>query len=81
MFAGSQEGIDVWYKLGTSEDEGVRAYFEAVRNASQKYGSAWFSDLVEQRKKKLNNQKTFFMYYSQDDKKWHIDLFHEPKDI
>jgi len=78
MFVGNQEGIDVWYKLGTSDDASIQAYFSSVRNAAQKHRSAYFSDFIEQRKKNLNNQKTFSMYFDANDKKWHIDLFHTP---
>lgn len=80
MFVGNQEGIDLWYKLGTSEDESVKSYFNSVRNAAQTHRSAYFTDVEEQRKKILNNQKIFSVYCD-NDKKWHIDLFHTPSHV
>lgn len=78
MFIGNQEGIDVYYKLGTSEDSSIQAYFNSIRNAAQTYHKAYFSDLIEQHKKKLNNQKMFVMFFDTSDNKWHIDLFLAP---
>ena len=78
MFIGNKEGVDIWYKLGTSEDSLTQAYFNSIRNATQKFGSAYFSDIIEQRKKVLNNQKLFFVFFNKEQQKWQIDLFHVP---
>lgn len=81
MFVGDQNGIDVWYKLGTSQDPAVLTYFNSLRAAAQKYQSIWFSDFEEQKKKKLNNQITYHMFYDVVDARWHIELFNVPKDV
>lgn len=79
MFIGNEEGIALWHKLGTSEAS--KSYFECVRSAAQKYRSAYFTDVIEQYKKPLNNQKIFSVSFDISVNKWRIDLFHTPSSV
>lgn len=75
---GNEEGISVWNKLGTTLDEYTQSYFNTLRENAQKYRKVYFSDVVEQRKKVLNNQKVFVLEYSVPLNRWEIQLFHKP---
>jgi len=75
---GNEEGIAVWLKMAASQDKEVLSYVNMLSNAAMKHGNVYFTDLIAQRVKPLNNQKTFFMQYSATDGNWNVTLFHTP---
>jgi hypothetical protein len=80
MLNGNQEGINVWYKLGQSEDGIIKEYVSSIRQAAQRHESAYFSDLIEQLKKPLNNQTVYCLHLDLS-RQWSISLFHKPTNL
>ena len=76
MLIGDEQGIAIYNKIGNSQEFLDRQYFQNLFEAAGKYKSAFFSDITEQRKKKLNNQNIYWLRMI--DNKWRVDLFHKP---
>lgn len=79
MITGDKQGIEIWNKLGGSTDKIIGEYFDSVRKAAAKHKEAYFSDLSEQIKKPLNNQKLYNIRFIFEKQQWDISLFMESK--
>lgn len=77
-FEGSEEGIAVWSKLISSEDNEALTYARRLSDVAMKHYSVYFTDVIAQKQKPLNNQKVFYMCYSTVSGKWNVSLFHTP---
>ena len=75
MLAGDPIGINIYNKLGNSQVKEDQEYFQRVFNAAGKWRQAFFSDISEQRKKRLNNQNIYLLHVQNDT--WRVDLFHK----
>jgi len=76
---GDQDGIDLWNLMAASTDSIEHAYAISISNAASKFGLAWFTDIVTQRTKKLNNQACWRIEWNGKGSQWEIALFHLPE--
>lgn len=76
---GDQDGIDLWNLMFSSADTAERAYVVSVSNAASQHGIVWFTDIVTQYSKKLNNQAIWRMEWNGNNNQWEINLFHLPE--
>lgn len=77
MISGDPNGLNVLKKLKASSEQPDKNYLRSIKNAAEKFGQAWFSDFIEQRKSKLNNQNTYRLFKDIDS--WKVELFLEIK--
>ena len=77
--AGNPEGIQVLSKLRSSKDPEVTEYYERVRKTIYDGKECvYFSDFEEQKKKKLNNQIIYKLFFERSQNQWLIEVFSTP---
>jgi len=79
MFKGDQEGINLLTKLSVSENFETQGYYRTIYTNLNENKYVYFTDVDEQRKKKLNNQRIFIAFVDPATNEWTVNLFFEPK--
>ncbi len=76
---GSPEGLEVLNKLKSSKDPEVTEYYDRLRKTIYDGKECvYFSDFEEQKKKKLNNQITYRLFFERSQAHWFIEVFSVP---
>lgn len=76
---GNPEGLQVLNKLRSSHDPEVYEYYERLRKTILDGKlCVYFSDFEEQKKKRLNNQITYKLFFELSQRQWFIEVFSVP---
>lgn len=75
---GDTEGIKLWNLMSSSIDKAEKEYFKRLNIVATKFGSVWFTDIIEERESS-HSQAIFFLKWESDKTQWKISLFIIPK--
>jgi len=75
---GNSKGIAVYNKLALSTDPKIQGYFGSMYKNLCDGRTVYFSDMIEQRKKKMNNQILYRMQWDKELLVWDIEEWHVP---
>ena len=80
ILEGDEFGILLIKAIWQSQDAEENAYAVRLHTTAQKYGSFWFTDIITQREKKLNNQIVYKATWNAPRAKWFISSWFTPED-
>jgi hypothetical protein len=80
ILEGDEFGILLIKAMWQSQDPEENAYAVRLHETGQKFGSFWFTDLITQREKKLNNQIIYKATWNHPRNKWLITSWYTPED-
>lgn len=76
---GNSQGVELLNKLRFSTDPEVNEYYQRLRQTIiDGKTCVYFSDFEEQKKKRLNNQIIYKLFFDNAQAHWFIELFSTP---